>query len=324
MIQAINDFFATRRGRIGGFRAFQSTGLHEFYANNFGPLVYTEESALSFIGVDADGFLYDEIYYPYEGYSKKGSIIPRLFAELEPDPAPPSPAWKDVAERGYHHMPVTRIHPDLRAQIMETGFIPFGLNPSLNLSRSLQHAYFATLMDYDRPEKHRAPDYMREATRQFLPQIPRPSPVIRNHILETADMVKYVYRSDDQACNKGPFSFHMDYFPRLLFMFFTYHSKHQPVLGRELLVGKREPFRDFSAEALDRSPAMQPAVPSPFERVSDDRVGEVHRIEIQDGSLVLMNTLNPMFVHRVEKLRHENEVVLMTHYLWSKDWPKVD
>jgi hypothetical protein len=107
-------------------------------------------------------------------------------------------------------------------------------------------------------------------------------------------------------------------------MFFIYFSKSEPVEGRELLVGKRDDFADFSQEALDLSPAEQQVEKSPFESVPDSQVQQFDTIKIGHCKLVLMNTLNPMMVHRVEKLKHSNEVILITNYCWCSKWPSVD
>ena len=107
-------------------------------------------------------------------------------------------------------------------------------------------------------------------------------------------------------------------------MFFVYFAKNTPVDGRELLVGQRKDFENFDAEALDRSPSVQPDLVSPFESLPDKDIINFDKINIQDGTVILMNTLNPMFVHKVEKLRSDNEVILITNYQWCKDWPKTD
>ncbi|MBT7610700.1 MAG: hypothetical protein HN576_13150 [Bacteriovoracaceae bacterium] len=324
LLKEINYFFRHRKGKIGGFEVFKNSGLFEFYGNQFGPLVYTDRIDLDFIGVDSEGYLFDEIYYPYEGCQKVGTIIPKMFLESNLSKEKPDPIWKEVAEKGYAIVEGISLSPDLHKEVLETGFIPHGLNDELNLSRSIYHAYFATLMDYDRPELHKNPEYMDRVTEECLKFVPRPSPIIKDHLFYTADMVKYLYDPLDNESIKGPYSFHMDYFSRLLYMFFVYFAKNTPVDGRELLVGQRKDFENFDAEALDRSPSVQPDLVSPFESLPDKDIINFDKINIQDGTVILMNTLNPMFVHKVEKLRSDNEVILITNYQWCKDWPKTD
>jgi hypothetical protein len=121
------------------------------------------------------------------------------------------------------------------------------------------------------------------------------------------------------GCKKGPYSFHMDYFPRAMCMIFIYFAKDPVVNGRELLVGKRRDFKDFSKEALDMSPGVQsPAgMESPFEKLPDESVPEYKTLKVEHCKMVILNTLNPMFVHKVEKLRSENEITFISSYLWT-------
>lgn len=322
MLEEINKYFRHRTGNIGSFQNFKNSGLYEFYGNIFGPLVYTEEKTHNFISLDRKGNIYDDIYYPYGNQDQVGTIIPKMFLETEIPVGPIDPCWKNVADKGFHIIENVQVDPLLITQAVNEAFIPHGLNKDLNMSKSIYHAYFATLMDYDSPELHRSPEYMRAITKACLPFIPSAPPIMQKYILHTADIVKYIHDPSDEESIQGPYSFHMDYFGRLLFMFFLYYSKYQPIVGRELLVGKRCDFEDFSQEALDRSPGVQPVLPSPFEKVSDEKVTDISTIQIQHGTMILMNTLNPMIVHKVLKLRSKNEVVLMTNYLWTKSWPK--
>ncbi|WP_127714875.1 hypothetical protein [Halobacteriovorax sp. HLS] len=324
MIKEINNYFRYRKGKFNNFNTFKETGLYEFYGNIFGPLVYTENSSHLFIGVDSNGYFYDETYYPVDGIDRVGVVIPKMFLEMELKPVTPSIEWKSVAEKGYCVLNNIQVDDTLSLQALNEAFIPHGINKELNMSKSIYHAYFATLADYDRPELHRGPDYMKEITRQCVSQIPQGNFHINAHQLQTSDIVKYIYDKDDLESTHGPYSFHMDYFSRLHYMFFIYFAKEKPIEGRELLVGKREDFLDFSKEALDMSPAEQPSIPNPFESVSDDRVSSIDKIQIADSMVILMNTLNPMFVHKVEKLRKKNEIVLLTNYLWSPSWPSID
>lgn len=326
ILKEINNYFRYQKGKIGGFKVFKNTGLYEHYGNLFGPLVYTEDSPYDFIGVDKEGTLYDEIYYPQDNFNKVGTIIPSNLLEQDFKIVTPNPVWKEVSTKGYCELKNIKIDDELSDKALNEAYIPHGINPELNMAKSIFHAYFATLADYDQPEKHKYPDYMKFITEQVIPQIPQGQPIINNYVHHTADIVKYVYDPEDMGSIKGPYSFHMDYFARCLFMFFIYLAQNRPVVGRELYVGKRDYFKDFSAEALDLSPASQPdeEAVGPFERLSDDRVKEFDTIKIDHKKVVLMNTLNPMFVHKVEKLRKKNEIVLLTNYFWCKDWPKLD
>jgi hypothetical protein len=323
-LKEINDYFKTRKGKFINFNNFQETGLYEFYGNIFGPLIFVEDLKYNFIAVDSDGYFYDETYYPCNVNNRIGAVVPKMFYEMNLPVTTPSIEWKSVAEKGYCILNNIEIDSKLSSLALNEAYIPHGINEELNMSKSIYHAYFATLADYDRPELHKGPDYMKEITASCISQIPEGNFHLNAYELHTSDTVKYIYDETDLDSTHGPYSFHMDYFSRLHYMFFIYFSKKRPIKGRELLVGKREDFLDFSKEALDMSPAEQPQVSNPFESVEDSRVSDINSIKIDNSMVILMNTLNPMFVHKVEKLKEENEVVLLTNYLWSPQWPSID
>lgn len=321
MLDEINKYFRTRVGHFENFEKFKKTGLYDFYASVFGPLVYVEDCSRQFIGVDCDGNFYDDIYYPYRDVVRIGTVIPKIFYESDLPPTIPSKEWEEVANKGYCVLNKITSSDELSKRALNEGFIPYGINPELNMSPSVSHAYFATNANYDAPESHKEPDYMTEITSNYIQQLPTGNFHIYGHKLHTADIVKYIYDEKDMLSKHGPFSFHMDYFSRLHFMFFSYFSKKSPIVGRELLVGFREDFLDFSKEALDLSYDKQEFIVSPFEKVDDSRVTNHDKIAIDNNTIILMNTLNPMMVHKVNKLREKNEVVLITNYLWSESWP---
>lgn len=316
MIDEINEFLRTRKAKFGSFEAFEQTGLYDHYANIFGPLIYVEDTKYDFIAVDAEGWLYDEFYYPYPGVNKIGTIIPEHLYLQEITPQKPDPIWESVANKGYAVIDKIELDEELARQAQEEAYIPYGFNEALNMSKSIHHPYFATLMDYSNPELHKQPNYMTKITEQILSQIPTPQPLVDNWDLHTADLIKYLYMPNDPNCIKGPYSFHMDYFPRALYMVFLYMAKDPKIEGRELLVGKREDFVNFDKEAVDLSPNVQPSVANPYEKLTDDRITNFDKLEIGDRRIIIMNTLNPMFVHKVEKLRAENEITFICSYLW--------
>lgn len=321
-IQKINNFLRNRVCDMGSFKEFRESQLFEHYANIFGELIYTEDTSIDFIGLGTDHKIYDEMYYPQD-ITKKGVIIPRIFYEANLTPCIPDLIWKDVAEKGYHVIKNIDVG-SLKNDVLEEAYIPHGFNSESNMSKSIMHPYFFTLMDYDRPENHRSPEYMKKLTSRGMQYIPQGQPIVNSFALTTSDAVKYVFDPSDYSSIKGPYSFHMDYFNRLLYMFFMYFSQTTPIVGRELLVGKRDDFSDFFVEGMELSSPEQPKNPTAYEKVSDDKVQDPHVIKLEDNMLVVVNTFNPMFVHKVLKLREINEVVLITNYAWSKDRPKID
>lgn len=320
MLDKINEFLRTRKAQFGTFENFKDTGLYEHYGNLFGPLIYTEDTSLNFIGVDANGYFYDEFYYPYEGIKKVGTVIPEHLYNLpNPIKSIPDIIWKDVAEKGYADLGIVDVPKELVDQVMNESYIPYGFNKDLNMSKSIFHPYFATLADYKNPEQHKSPQYLKDITQCLVQKLPAPQTLIANYELTTADLIKYLYRADDMECKKGPYMFHMDWFPRAMCMIFIYFAKDPVVNGRELLVGKRIDFKNFGKEALDYSPNTQPTLEnaSPFEKLEDEYVPNYDIIPVGHCKMLILNTVNPMFLHKVEKLRSENEIMFISSYLWS-------
>jgi hypothetical protein len=249
-------------------------------------------------------------------YERQGTLIPKIFFESDIATRIPDPVWAQVAKNGYAELPDISIPQNLADQSINESFIPYGMNEDLNMAKSILHPYFASQANYDPPELHQNPNYMSEMTELMIKQIPTMPLIMEQAILHTADIVKYIYDKNDANSKVGPYRFHMDFVPRNLFMFFVYFSKVQPIIGRELLVGQRNDFSNFSKETL--YPQAGSDTPDVFRSIEDDEVTHFKSLKVQNNSVLLMNTMNPMFVHRVNKLRHSNEVVLLTHYLWSK------
>lgn len=316
MINEINKYLRFQKGNFQSLKNFKNSGLHHFYENAFGELIFTEEKTHHFIGVDKDFNFYDEIYYPQDNFSKKGTFIPKIFFELGIDLRDPDPIWNQVSKRGFAVLPEVTIPKSFAEQALSESFVPFGMNEDLNMAKTILHPYFASQANYAEPEIHQNPKYMSELTEVILQQIPAPPLVIEKYILHTADIVKYIYDEKDSKSKVGPYRFHMDFVPRNLVMFFNYFSKIQPILGRELLIGQKNDFKDFSKSSLNPMPGTD--TPEVFLSLEDNEVSHYEMLKIQNNTVILMNTLNPMFVHRVNKLEHSNEVVLLTHYLWSK------
>ena len=318
MLDEVNNFFRYRRGLFGNFEKFKSSGIFYFYEKVFGECVFTEDTSYLFIGVGDDGYFYDEIYYPYDGFKKVGTIIPKKFLAFSTDDKKPDPIWKNVAEKGYAIVEGVVAPLELSSQARNEAFIPYGINTELNMSKTVNHAYFGTQANYEKPELHRSPSYMKELTRFYVDEIPRAPLIMRNSYFQTADIVRYSYDQGEDKCIHGPYRFHMDYFPRLMFMFFTYFSKTTPIEGRELLVGKRKDFDSFTKGNIERSSGDENTELDAFSKLADKDMESYETIPIDDNTFIIMNTLNPIFLHRVQKLKHENEVVLLTHYLWAR------
>ena len=316
MIKNINDFFRYGKAFFGTKEEFQTTGIYKHFSNIFGELIYTEDPNYFFIGLDRYGFFYDEIYYPMFIKNKIGSFVPKIF--LDKLQIKPDAIWKQVAEKGYAIIENFNFDSKDKATIVNDTYIPFGFNKDFDFHQTMLHPYYAPMMDYNCPEKHKNPDYLDRITKSVINHLELKPLNLSNYKLHTTDSVKYLYKPDLPDSVIGPYSFHFDYFPRLMYMFFIYFSIKPEIVGRELMVGKRHDLLDFSPEILDFYKPAEDLSYNPFEKIQDKSLVEYDTIKIKDNMIVIMNTLNPLFVHRVERLREENEVILLTNYVWSE------
>ncbi len=299
-----NEFLRTRKAKFKNFDSFKHSWLYDHYCSLFGPMVYTSNTSLRFIAVDAEGYFYDEFYYPYAGITKIGTILPVSLYRKSIQSTNPDKIWEEVANKGYAVIDKININESLVKQVQEDGYIPFGMNPDVDMSASIAQSFYAVQANYDKPEKHWNPEHISDVTRSVIDQMPQAQPMINEWALHTSDVVKYLYDPNDFSSSKGPYKFHADFFPRALCMMFLYLAKDENIVGRELLVGKRKDFGDGE---------------SFYNKLSDEDV-EYDRVEIGHTRVILINTINPMFVHKVEKLRAENEITFVCSYLWSGEF----
>lgn len=115
----------------------------------------------------------------------------------------------------------------------------------------------------------------------------------------STDALKYRYK-ENELDTRGPYSFHMDCTPGVYYMIFNYFSNSKKIEGRELVIGER----DLSTIELDQKGICR----------SGNIIKET-KIEIKDGMVLFLNTYNPRFVHKVEKLKADQEVVLLSSYV---------
>lgn len=315
MIKSVNDFFRYKKAFFGTVAVFESTGIYKHFTNIFGELVYVDDLNVTFIGVSSDGFFYDEIYYPMEIPNKIGSIVPKIFLEIEWKR--PHLIWKDVADHGYAIIEDFDFNKEDKAAVLNDPYIPFGANKEFDFHETILQPYYMHQMDYEEPEKHKNPEHLKRLTEEVFSYLSQFPSNLSESKLQTTDTVRYLYNKDLKESDIGPYSFHFDYFPRLMYMFFTYFSKKKPIVGRELLVGKRYDFIDFSPESLISTKPRDTLKGGAFEKIQNKSLVEYDIIPIKDNMVVLMNTVNPLFVHRIERLREENEVTLVTNYVWS-------
>lgn len=304
----VNLFFHSGKAFFKSVDEFKASLCGSFYRHIFGDLIYTENKTHSFIGVDRDGTFYDEIYYPTVFDNRVGTLIPKVFYESDLPLIAPDPIWKSVARNGYAELENLKMPEDLKDKALGEAFIPFGFTEGQGCSKSFSQAYFFAQGNYDIPEQHKSPAYLDDVTEHYLNQIPKTSSLFQKYTMHTADLVKYYFDESDLERLDPPNIFHMDYFPRCMFMFFIYFSKTSPIYGRELGVGVRG---DFTIEDHNKTSIFD-------EKIYDESKIDFVDLPIADGKVILMNTLNPIFMHRVNKLRAQNEVTLITNYFWCK------
>lgn len=275
-------------------RDFVNSVLFSHYQAILGPLV-KDYTGNYFLTKGKDGYFYDETYYPQLAEEdREYSFVPKIPMSFEI-----SEEWKDVAFNGFHIIRNVGVPEELKSEALNETFAPYGLNPRLNMNKSALHPFYMTDMDYDEPEKHKEPKYLTEICKKCLSKIPD-GKYKNSYEFHTSDMVKYIYSEDPS--NDGPYSYHYDFFPRLPYMFFYYASKHKDIVGREIQICRRRSFMD---EKL-------------YSKVTIDEIQDINEVPIEDDMVIVMNTLNPLFLHKVNKLRAENEVILTTNYLWGK------
>jgi hypothetical protein len=166
MIKNTNDFFRYRKAFFGSVETFKTTGIYKHFSNVFGELIYVDDPSAYFIGVDINGYFYDEIYYPMDISGKIGAIVPKIF--MDKCFKKPNLIWKDVAEKGYAVINGFDFDQKDKSLVVNDTYMPFGFNKEFDFHETILHPYYATQMDYDNPENHKDPDYLHRITASVL------------------------------------------------------------------------------------------------------------------------------------------------------------
>lgn len=298
----INNFFKHQKGFFKDIETFKTTELCKYYESFFGELVYTEDKDVCFIGVDQDGNFYDEIYYPCNIQNKIGTLAPKIFIKNK---TKPSLIWKDVATKGYAILDCHNFNEINKKLILNDTYFGKKIKPDFDVHETMLLPFYAENIMYDDLTNHFEPPYVTATRHEALDIIKKTNPNLNTYTRDTSDVIKYIYLPEIPETSHGPYSFHFDYFEGLNFMFFIYLSKHPRIDGRELLIGKRPDFIDFKTE-------------STFKKFKDKNLIEYEKIEIKDGMIILINSLNPIFHHAIERMKSENEIFLLTNYIWNK------
>jgi len=188
--------------------------------------------------------------------------------------------WEEVNEVGHYVFDIEIPEELFQATYYDT-FIPYGQNPALNISPSVERAYYDTLIsDYENPRNIQCPKHLNDLRELAIKKIPLEN-IIYNHT--TSDIIRYIRR--EETTLTGPYKYHYDHFDNLVFMFFIYITTNLPVEGRELLIRKNNE--------------------------------EVFTVPVKNGRVVIMKTGATNFEHRVVPLKSKDPVILTTNYIWS-------
>jgi hypothetical protein len=243
------------------------------------------------------------MYYPQHIENRVGSVLPKFLLDTDyVNKEPVNNLWKEVSEKGYAILDNLNIPKELDNSITNESFIPFGLNPLYSLSETIHFPFFISKANYNDVEEHDYPKYLNDIIETCFKSIPNGTSLINNYKLGTPDLTKYVYL-EKETSNKGPYSFHSDYKKRLLYMFFLYFPKDNEIEGRELIIGKNCNLKDIK---------------KPSEPVSEEDVEVIDRIKIKRNKAIVVNTLNPYFLHKVIKLKKKNEVIFLNTNVWCE------
>jgi len=194
--------------------------------------------------------------------------------------------WDEVENKGYYVFDI-EIPEEIWSPIYYDTYVPFEHNPQIGICPSMEvPAYNTLLTDYENPRNIKMPKHLEALQKLANPYIDMTK---WDYDLITTDIVKYNNR--DEPHDKGPYLFHYDDFPKLVFMYFVYLTGKEKVEGRELQIR--------------------------YEK------GEPETVSVKNGRVVVMNSWNDSFQHRVIPLRSKEHVILTTNYIWKLD-DKID
>lgn len=302
MNSQINDFLKYQKSYFKDIATFKKTELCKFYESFFGELKYTEDTEVCFIGVDKNGWFYDEIYYPHKIKNKVGTLAPEIFIKNK---TTPDPIWRDVSTKGYAIIEDCSFNNINKNLIINDTYFKYNYKPEFNIHETMLMPFYAENIQYEELDKHFEPPYITAIREEAVERIKKTNPNLFSHSKQTSDLVKYVFLPDLPESSNGPYSFHYDYFSGLNFMFFIYLAKEPKIEGRELLIGKRPDYTDFKADFV-------------YDKIKDKNLMQYDKIQIKDNMIVIINSLNPIFYHAIERMKSDNEVFLITNYLWNK------
>lgn len=281
----VNNFFKHGFGEFGTVENFKESWAGKYFEALYGELVFLPYSKLKFITMDTNGYFFDEIY-TQKGMlpNQVGTLIPKQFVSLKKED---SDGWKKLHEDGYY--------------IVEDVDLPKELVDKLEDETYYHHDSLPNSIMFPSYNDKEEPSYVKEIAYFLNDKLG----LIKSDIDISTDSIKYIYDPNDKE-DKGPYKYHMDFMKDINYMFFYYRSK-KPIEGRELLIGERK-LRSLDMSSVDIKDICK----------NNSKVKDKAKIQVKDKMLIALNTYNPRFMHRVEKLKEDNEVVLLTNYVKKK------
>ena len=292
--KATIEFFTTGKANFGTVDSFKTSWAGQYLESIFGEMVWMPDvPEYYFIGIAPDGTIHNEIYYPMLE-KRLGSFIPRSFLKFKRHK--PHPLWKDVQENGFAAIENYKIGSYYKDEIWKQEY-------DSAIDETMLLPSYLDKIDYENPEKTFNPRYLQELSYLIYDDLK----IAEKGAFCTTDSIKYLYKEGNES-TEGPYVFHMDFMERLYGMFFHYHAK-QPIEGRELVIGYRD---------LESFPFSNPQNDKPLlsKNIPMANIAAYKEIKIKNDMIVVMNSVNPLFVHRVNKLKSDNEVILLTNYIW--------
>lgn len=291
------SFFTQGYGHFRNLDLFKQSWTYRYLESIFGEMVAVYDREFKFIGVDKSGHFFNEIYYP-KNHQNIYSLVPVSMIRNQFRPKLDSDVWKQVDEQGYSI--IANYNPELEPeQRLWTDDYPTQISDTMKLP------WYVDRINYDEPHKSWMPDHINELSMDLL----KGCDIFDGKYIRTTDSIKYLYKEANDEV-EGPYSYHMDYMNGLYSMIFTYHSSNPQIDGRDLLIAKRDlSSLDFQSKEIDKKALSK--------NITANAITTCDRINISPDKIIIMNSINPVFVHAVDKLKSENEVILLTHYIWS-------
>lgn len=272
------DFFLKGKANFSSVEFFKKSWTYLYFTELYGEMIYIPDSDFQFIGIDKYGNCYDEVYTKNKDAKEKiGNFIPKnIIGKKKPID---SELWNSVSKNGYSIL-----------EYKPHNFINNKIH-NLKFQKSSEQDNSVLIQEGGLP--YQIYDLAKYVNKSFE------GPLVSKNL--EVDALKYLKGTHKDT--KGPYRFHMDFCPNLYYMFFNYYTKSNNIEGRELVISKRKNLnldQEINKEKLCTSGETY-----------DEKI-----ISIKDNMVILINSYNPLFVHKVNPMKSDSEVILFTNYLY--------